>query len=293
VEEIMKAIWKGYLKCSLVTIPIKMYNVIGKRSIQFNLLHKDCGSRVKQERICPRCNKTLSAEEIVRGYQYGKDMFVVISDEDLKRAQKEPTDTIEIVKFIDDHQIHPIYYSDSHYLVPDGRAAVEAFALFHKAMTQTKKAALAKVVMRNREHLLSIRPYNGTMIAFTLHYSEEIQRLADIEGVEEIQAVQLDGETLAMAKTIIENLSGDFDPEQYEDEYTHTLLEIIKAKAEGEEIKVEPKAEREKVVSLMDALKMSVMETEKRPEVPKKAMATAGLRRRRAQREREKGVDAR
>lgn len=289
----MRAIWKGYLKVSLVTIPIKLYNAINKRkSIQFNLLHNECKTRIKQKTFCPNCNRELSDDEIVRGYQYGKDMFVIITDEDLLKVKKESTEAIEILKFIDVGKIHPIYYSESYYIVPDGKIGAEAFSLFHKAMSETKKTALAKVVLRNREHLFSISPYNGTFIAYGLYYPDEIQRIEKIEELEEIGKVSLDSNALSMAKAVINNMSGDFRPEEFVDEYSQGLMEIIKAKIEGEEIKVKPEVERAKVISLMDALEKSLKETEKSKEIPRKEMATAGKKPKKARIKEEKAVDA-
>lgn len=273
----MRAIWKGYIKFSLVSIPVKMYTATKQRLISFDLLHKDCGTKIKQERLCPRCNKVLSSEELVRGYKYGKDLYIVVTDEDLEKARKETTDAIEIVKFVDERSIHPIYFTDSHYLAPDGKAGAEAFALLHRALLELHKCALAKVVMRNREYPLAIRPYNGTLIAFNLHYPDEIVAVDQVEEGEAVKETKLDEKSLKLAKTLVENLSGDFVPEEFTDEYTQTLLNIIKAKAEGEEYRVEAKPEAEKVISLMEALKRSV-EVTKRRELPKKGMVTAGGR---------------
>jgi DNA end-binding protein Ku len=272
----MKAIWKGYLKCSLVTVPVKMFNAVRARPLQFHLYHRDCGSKIRQEMICPVHGRRLASDEVVRGYQYGKEMHVVITDEDLEKASRESTDTIEILKFVAAGQINPIYYADSHYLVPDGQAGAEAFALFHRAMLEAQKSALARVVLHSREHLLNIRPLDGAMVAFTLHYPEEIQAIQEIEEAEAGGGVQISEDNLAMARAILEHLSGDFVPEQYLDEYTRTLKEIIRAKAEGKEIKVEPHEERTLVVSLMESLKQNVQETARGAAVPKQAMATAG-----------------
>ena len=274
----MKAIWKGYLKCSLVTIPIRMYNAIGRKALQFNLLHKDCGARIRQEMVCPACGKTLGREDVVRGFQYGKDLHVVVTDAEFQQARKESTDTIEIVKFIDAAQVHPIYYADSHYLVPDGRAGLEPFALFLRAMGDSRKAALARAVMHNREHLLSLQPYNGALVSFTLHYPEEILAVEKIEGAQEAAQVPITADNLGLARTIIEHLSGEFQPEQYHYDYTQTLMAVIRAKAECKEFKVEPRVERAKVVSLIEALQRSVAETAAEAEVAKKPMARAGRR---------------
>jgi DNA end-binding protein Ku len=278
----MRAIWKGYLKCSLVTIPVKMYHAISRTIPQFHFYHEACGSRIRQENVCPVCHRALEDEEIVRGYQYGKDLHVVITDQDLQQAQKESTDTIEVLKFVDDRQIHPIYYTDAHYLAPDGQAGAEAFAVFHQAMAATHKSAVARVVMRHREYLYNIRPYNGAFVAFTLHYPEEIRSVKEVEDSGDFKGIQLREDNLEMAKTIIQHLSGDFVPAEYQDEYTRTLLEIIRAKAEGKELKVEPRVEREKVINLMEALKRSVEVTESGPGL-KKEMARAGRREKRAE----------
>jgi DNA end-binding protein Ku len=273
----MRAIWKGYLKCSLVTIPIKMFTATTKRPLQFHLYHKECGSRINQENVCPVCGKTLSPEEIVKGYQYGKDLHVVLTEEDFQKARKESSDCMEILKFVDDRQINPIYYTDAAYLAPDGAAGAEAFAIFHRAMAETGKTAVARAVMRNREYLYNLRPYNGAFIAFTLHYPQEIRPVTEIGELEEIKQVKVNEANLEMAKTIIGHLSGDFVPADYRDEHIETLLEIIRAKAEGKEVAVEPRVEREKVINLMEALKKSVTATE-RGAAPRKEMARAGAR---------------
>lgn len=274
----MRTIWKGYIKFSLVTIPIKMYTATSRRIISFDLLHQECGTKIKQERICPHCDKVLSNDELVRGYKYGKDMYVIVTDEDIEAAQKESTDAIEIMKFVDEKDIHPIYYTDSHYLVPDGKAGAEAFALLHKSLLDLNKSAVAKVVMRNREYLYAIRPYNGALIAFTLHFPEEIISVDKVEETEEMSKVQVNDNNLNMAKTLVENLSGKFVPEDYQDDYSQTLLKIIQAKAEGEEYKVEARAEGEKVINLMEALQKSVEQSKGKKVPPKKGMARAGQR---------------
>jgi DNA end-binding protein Ku len=273
----MRAIWKGYLKCSLVTIPIKMFTATTKRPLQFHLYHQACGSRIKQENVCPVCGKTLDPEDIVKGYQYGKDLHVVLTDDDFVQAQKESTDTLNILKFVDAAQINPIYFTDAHYLAPDGAAGAEAFAIFQRAMAETGRTAVARAIMRNREYLYNLRPYNGAFVAFTMHYPQEIRNVTEIEGTAELDQVSVSDDNLEMARTIIEHLSGDFVPADYRDEYTETLQEIIRAKAEGQEVAVEPKVEREKVINLMEALKKSVAAT-KTGTAPKKDMARAGQR---------------
>ena len=281
----MKAIWKGYLKCSLVTIPVRLYSATTKRPLQFHLYHAKCGSQIRQENVCPVCRRTLTNDEIVKGYQYGKDLHVVVTDEDFQKARKESTDTMEIVKFVEAQQISPIYYTDAYYLAPDGKAGAKAFAVFQRAMQETGRTALAKAVMRNREYLYNLRPHNGTFFAFALRYPEEIRSAREIEAPEVAAQVKVSDDELEMAKTLISHLSGDFIPEDYPDEYTRTLMQIIRAKAAGQEIKVEPQAERAKVINLMEALQRSV---EQAGGAPRKEMARAGRRVPREARKRQK-----
>lgn len=274
----MKPIWKGYLRISLVTIPVKMFSAVSKKkSVQFNLLHKDCKTRIKQKTYCPVCNKELSDSEIVRGYQYEKNAFVIVTDEELEKVKKESTEVIEVLKFINEGEVHPLYYNEPYYLIPDGKTAEEAFSLFLRAMGDTKKSALGKVIMRNREHFLLIRPHNNTLIAYSLHYPEEIQSIEKIEGAG-IERSTLDKNALNLTKTLIQGMSSEFSPEEFRDEYYEAVMEIIRSKIEGKEIEVKREPERAKVISIMDALEKSIMQTQKKA-LPRKAMAVAGKRR--------------
>ncbi|MBW1992106.1 MAG: Ku protein [Deltaproteobacteria bacterium] len=288
----MRAIWKGYLKFSLVSIPVKMYTAVTRRGLSFDLLHKECGTKIKQERYCPHCQRVVSSEELVRGYKYGKDLYIPVTEEDFAKAEKESTDALEILKFVDEGDIPPIYYADSHYLVPDGQAGVEAFALLHRTLKDLHKSAVAKVVMRHREYIFALRPCNGALIAYTLHFPEEIMALDQVAEAREVPQVKVDEKSLRLAKTLVANLSGRFIPEEYTDDYSRTLLNLIRAKAEGQEYQVEAKPEGEKVISLMEALealRRSVELAAGKAPLPKKGMATAGHRRREARKKRKTG----
>jgi DNA end-binding protein Ku len=274
----MKAIWKGYLKCSLVTIPVKLYHAVTHTTPRFELLHRECGTRIKQERVCPKCQRPLSQEDLVRGYRYGKDLYVEVTEDDLRQAERDASDLLEIVRFVDQAQIHPIFYADSHYLAPDGPAGVEALALFQAAMAETETTALARLILRNREHLLALRPYHGTLLAFTLRYAAEIVPVDNLTELADLRKVTANPDGLGMAKTMIQYLKGDFNPQDYHDDYTETLLDLIKAKAAGEEFRVEPKKEAEKVVSLMEALQKSVAAAAAQGAPPKKGMVPVAKR---------------
>jgi DNA end-binding protein Ku len=276
----MRTEWKGYLKFRLVTIPIKMYGAItAKKTVPFHLLHEKCKSRIRHQNFCPTDGRVVADEEIVRGYEYGKDMYVIVTDEEIEKAKMESTEVIEVLKMVKDDQIGPIYYSGSHYLAPDGKVAAEAFVLFLRAMEDAGRTALARVVLRNREHLFAIKPYNGALIAYGLHYYEQIIGMDGIEGLEGLEKIKVDAENLKMARDLIKNMSGDFIPDEFADQYNRTLLEIIREKAEGGEIKTTPRVEGAKIINLMEALKKSVREAEHKPEKAKKGMATAGLKR--------------
>jgi len=276
----MRTEWKGYLKFRLVAIPIKMYGAItAKRTVPFHLLHKACKSRIRHQNFCPTEGRVVSDEEIVRGYEYGKDMYVIVTDEELAKAKMESTEVIEVLKLVKDDQIGPIYYSGSHYLAPDGSVAAEAFVLFLKAMEDEGRTALARVVLRNREHLFAIKPHHQVMIAYSLHYPEQIIGTDGIEGLKELEKVKVDSENMKMARDLIKTMSGEFIPDEFADQYNRTLMEIIRTKAEGGEIKAAPRLEGAKVINLMEALKKSMQEAGPGPEKARKGMATAGLKR--------------
>jgi DNA end-binding protein Ku len=283
----MKAIWKGYLNCSLVTIPIKMFTATTRRTPQFHLYHAECGSRISQQNVCPVCGRPLSPEEIVKGYEYGQDRHVVLTEADFQQAREESTDTITILRFVDGGEIPPIYYREAHYLGPDGGAGAEALAVFRQAMAETGKTAVARGVRLNREYLYNLRPDKGVLVAYTMHYPQEIRPVAEM-ATEAGAPVVISPDNLEMAKTIIGRLSGEFKPEDYRDEYSETLREIIRAKAEGREVTAEPKAATAKVIDLMEALQKSVAATGGEA-APKKEMARAGVRRPTAASKRQRG----
>ena len=274
----MRAVWKGYLKCSLVAIPVQMYGAVVDRSIRFVLLHRDCGGRVRMERVCARCGKRLEPDELVRAYPYGKDRYVVVTDQELEEARQESSSTIEIVRFVPREEVNPIYRDVPHWVVPEGPVGAEAFALFCRAMRETQRCGLARMVWRHRERWMLLEPRDGCLLAFGLHHASEVQDLRTIEPSQAAQQVAVDERALQMAKALIEGLSGEFDPERCRDGYTERLMALIEAKARGEQLRLEPREEASKVISLMDALQQSLQELGRArlEEIPKKEMAPAG-----------------
>ena len=257
----MKATWSGFIRIGLVTIPVKLYPAVVKRAISFHLIHKDCGSRIKYLKYCPRCDKVLQDEDIVRAYFLDKEHYVIITDEELASLKLASTDTIEIKSFVDEREIPPIYFADAHYLLPDGQGAEEAFSVFYKAMEETKRAALGEAVIRQREYPFLIKPYEGKFLASTLHFYQDVIRAEDLKVDVESKA---DPRYLEMAKMLIETLSGSFRPETLKDHYAEALLRLVEAKAKGEKFEFKAAEEKAKVVSLMEALEASLKAAKKK-----------------------------
>ncbi len=254
----MKSIWAGYLKVSHLTIPVKVYNSTSAKAIRFDILHSVCRTKIHQENICPHCNKAVPKNETVLGYPYGKDRYVVLTEADFCAAQREPAGTLDIHGFVDDAVIDPVLYSDSYYLAPANTPARNAFVVLRDALALTKKIAVAKAVVANREHLYALKAYHGVLIAFALHYSGEIVDVHKIEGTKGLTAMTADPQALSLAKQLIEQRSMRFTPAQYRDDYAESLYRLIRAKAKGREFTVQQHARTEKVAGLMDALERSL-----------------------------------
>ena len=257
----MKAIWTGYLKVNYLTVPVKVYKSTSAKAIQFDLLHNVCWTRIKQENVCPHCNKAVPKNEIVLGYPYAEDRYVVLSEGDFCQAQREPDGTIDIHGFVDDAAIDPVLYSDSYYLLPASTAARAAFVVLRDALGLSKKLAIAKVVVENREHLYALKAYHGVLIAFALHYAEEVIDVHKMEGAKGLAAMTADPQALSLAKRLVEERGTRFTPAQYRDDYSRSLLRLIRAKVKGEEFSVEQHAGPEKMTSLIDALERSLKQS--------------------------------
>ncbi|MDI3481661.1 MAG: end-binding protein Ku [Tepidanaerobacteraceae bacterium] len=268
----MRALWRGSISFGLVNVPVKMYAATEKKSISFRQIHKQCKTPIKYEKVCPACGRKVEDDEIVRGYEYEKGKFVIIDDKDLESIPDEATRTIDIVDFVDLKEIDPIYFDHSYFLGPE-ETGQKAYVLLKKAMEETGKIAVAKVVIRAKQSLACLRPYGENhMVMETMFYPEEVRNAAEIPVSSE---VKLNENEVKMAVQLVSSLSEKFSPEKYTDEYRKALLEIIKAKVEGEEIVI-PAAREEKVVDLMEALKASLAITEKEKQEKKKTGGRGG-----------------
>lgn len=252
----MRTLWKGAVSFGLVNIPIKMYVATEKKDIKFNYLHKECMSPIHYQKFCPKCQKEISNEEIVRGYEYQKGNYVIINEEDLERIPLENTKTIDILDFVELSQVDPVYFDKTYYLEPaDG--GEKAYSLLIEAMTKTAKTAIAKVLIRSKQTLAALRVKDRVLVMETIFYPDEIRSPASLNlGIDK---AKLHENEIKMAVSLIENLSTDFDPGKYTDAYRKALWEIIQAKITGKEIvNPEPMSDKGNVVDLMEALKASV-----------------------------------
>jgi len=247
-----RSIWKGAISFGMVSIPIKLYTATEEKDVSFNLLHKKDGVRIKQQRFCPEEETVVEWNDVVRGYEIGPDQYVIMEPEDFDKVPVDTTRTIEITDFVPDEQIDPIYYQKTYYLEPD-KVGAKPFALLREVLKDSKLVALAKVTLRQKEQLCTLRVYNNVVALETMFYADEIR------GTEELEAPELsiNEKELTMARSLVEMLTGDFQPEKYHDAYREALLELIEAKAEGQEIK-RPAPVASKITDLMEALRASV-----------------------------------
>ncbi len=250
----MRPIWKGYLRLSLVAVPVKVYSATSSHTLSFNQLHSVCNSRINYTKTCP-IHGPVAAEEIVKGYAYDKDKYVIMEEEDFDKVRLESTKAVNIVRFVDASTIDPIYYDGGYYLEPDGKIAREAYATLCEAMAG--KVAIARVVLRGKEDLVAVRPAGKVLVMCTLHYGDEVKSPAELE---ELKAnVEVAPDAVKLARQLVDGLQGEFEPEKYEDQYRDELLKIVQSKVDGREVVVaEEEAEPAKVVNLMDALKKSL-----------------------------------
>jgi len=268
--------WKGAISFGLVSVPVGLYTATEEKSLHFNQLHDEDFGRIKYQRVCSKCGEMVDFEHIVKGYEYEKDKYVVLSDEDLDAVPVESSKAIDIVQFVDLADIDPIYFQKSYYLVPE-ETGLKAYTLLRRAMEEDGRVAIAKVAFREKEHLAALRFKDNVFVLETMFWPDEI-RAADFEVLD--KKVQIRDQEVQMAKSLIDNLTDAFKPEQFKDEYREALLDIVEKKVSGEEIEVVPEPEPTKVVDLMEALKASVEATKKKA-APKKAAAAGGQRRRR------------
>lgn len=263
-----RPIWNGSISFGLVNVPIKMYNTIKRKGISFNQLRKSDGCRIRLKKTCANDGAEVPNEQIVKGYEVSPDRYVVISQADLDALNPKASKTIEIEDFVLSSQINPIYYEQSYYLVPD-KGAAKAYTLLLAAMKEANRIAIAKLVIRNKQHLTAIRPDERVLTLSIMHFADEIISQNEIDDIP-ASDTKPEKREMAIAMQLIESLSSDFDPNKYHDEYYDKVIEMIEKKAEGQQIVSQPTApQNTKVIDLMAALEASLAEIQKEKPLPK------------------------
>jgi len=256
-----RAIWSGSISFGLLNVPVKLYSAVSKQTIRFKELRESDGSRVRHKRVAEADGKEVSYDDIVKGYEFAPDQYVTITREELSELDPKKTRAIEIQDFVDLDDIDPIYFEQPYYLGPD-KGAAKAYALLTKAMTDSRKVAIARFVLRNKEHLAAIRPMDGVLTMATMRFHDEVTAPEDLDGdlFTEEKPGKPDKRELEMAKQLIESLSTDFEAGRYEDQYREELLAMLERKAEGKEVVAAPSEEPEptKAPDLMAALEESL-----------------------------------
>jgi DNA end-binding protein Ku len=248
--------WKGYLKISLVNIPIKVFPATDAgATLSFNQLHAECQTRIQQKRWCPSCQREVPNTDIIKGFEFEKGRYVVVGDEDIEKVRVESTRVISLEKFTDDTAIDPIYLERPYYLAPDGPVARDAFAVIREGMKG--KAGIGKVALYGREYLVKVQPREQGLVMYTLRHANEIRSMEAIDELTDMPD-KVKPEEVKLAKQVMATFEGEVDFQSYRDDYQVGLREIIDAKIEGREI-VAPEVEAPpKVVNLMEALRKSL-----------------------------------
>ncbi len=286
-----RSTWKGFLKVSLVNIPIRVFPATeAAASLSFNQLHSVCQTRIQQKRWCPHCEREVPNTELVKGYEFEKGRYVIVTDEDIQKVRVESTRVIDLSQFTDETEIDPIYVDRAYYLAPDGGMAADAFAVMREGMAG--KAGIGKMALYGREYLVAVRPQKKGLVMYTLHHDAEIRSIDQIEELSSVPS-KVKPEEMKLAKQVISSFESELNLKDYKDEYKEGLRKIIEAKIAGEEIVAPEIQEPPKVVDLMEALRRSLnaVSTEKKKPVKAdialaapapKAKAANGARKRKA-----------
>jgi DNA end-binding protein Ku len=258
---VARAIWSGSISFGLLNVPVKLYSAVSKQTVRFRELREDDGARIRHKRVAEADGKEVPYEKIVKGYEYAPDQYVVLSRDELSELEPQRTRAIEIQDFVDLDDIDPIYFEQPYYLGPD-KGAERAYALLVQALRESRKVAVARFVLRNKEHLAAIRPMEDVLTLTTMRFHDEVSSPKDLDGevFEEAKPKKPEKRELEMAKQLIESLTSDFKPDQYRDEYREELLDLLERKAAGKEVVSAPSEEPEptKAPDLMAALEESL-----------------------------------
>jgi DNA end-binding protein Ku len=266
-----RAIWSGVISFGLVSVPVRMYTATESKELKFHFLDKRDLAPIGYDKVNKETGESVAADDIIRGFEVDKGRFVELTEEDIDRLDIELTHSIDICDFVSIDEIDPLYFRKGYYLLPQ-EGAEKPYRLLVRALEETGRVAIAKVVIRNKQHLAAIRPVNDTLVLETMYYADEVRQ------PEEAPKPQVRAPEVEMAKTLIENLAAKWDPERYHDTYRSELLDLLEQKAEGEPLPAPKAEEGGEVVDLMEALRQSVAATKKK-RAPAKKKAPAARKR--------------
>lgn len=260
----MRSIWKGHIRFLLVAIPVRVYNAIEtSEKIHLNQLHKEDYGPIAYDKRCKRCNKIVTNDEIIKGYQYSKDQYAILEPDDLAKVKLKTTKVIDIVGFVDAHEIPPMLYDSPYFVGPDGEVGAKTYSLLREVLRDTGKVGLGKVVLRDREDFIAIAPQDDGLVVYKLRYPKELRKMAEVPQLEH---QEIDKNELKLAHTLVEQMVTSIGEIEMLDRYNEALKEIIEAKIEGKEVAgfVE---EEQPTVDIMTALKESIKQAQRKPMV--------------------------
>jgi DNA end-binding protein Ku len=281
----MRSIWKGHIRFSLVTIPIRVYSAIETaETIKFNQVHRSCNGPVGYDKKCKKCNQIVSMQDIVKGYQYEPEQFVIIEPGDLEKVKLTSTKVIEVEGFVDTSELDPMLYEAPYFVGPDGAVAAKTYALFCEALKESGKAGIGRVVLRDREDMVSLSPHDGGLVLYKLRYPTELRSMNDVPEI--LAQPSINAEQLKLAHNLLDSMTAQLRDIDLKDRYNDALREIIEAKIRGQEV-VSVAEELHPVGDIMKVLKQSIEQakkqqmikaTGKRPASPPEIQKSEGKR---------------
>jgi DNA end-binding protein Ku len=264
----MRSIWKGHIRFSLVTIPIRIYNAVEtEETIRFNQLHKEDNGAVGYEKKCKKCGKALTAEDIVKGYQFEPEQYVIVSPEDIDKIKLKSTKVIEIEGFIDAGEVHPTLYESPYFAGPDGLVAAKTYSLLTQALKASGKVGVGKVVLRDREEVVMMAPLEGGLVLYKLRSPSELRKM---ESVPQIEQKEVNKDELKLSISLVESMTSSLKELDLADRYRDALRDMIEAKIAGKQVVSVPEEEKP-VVDIMTALKQSIEKTKAQKKPMEKA----------------------
>jgi len=265
------SVWSGYLTFGLISMPVRLFSGARSSGISFNMLHRKDKSRLKQQYVCLKDGEVVDRSDIVKGFEFRKDEYIVIEPEEIKKIEPKTAKTMEILEFVKASEVDPVYFESSYYMLPE-EAGRRPYALLTKALEESEYVAIAKLTMHNREYTVFLRPHSGGMMLHTMYYEEEVKKVEGFGAPD----VELKSAEVKVAHQLIEALAAEWDPEKYHDDFQENLKKMIETKLEGGEIEeVEQPNKLAPVVDLMSALKASLAEMEGKKKPAGKAVEVA------------------